>query len=269
MKLRPEELDSVLEDLCEIVLRGMRSRTDFGMVSACIIDPNGNHVYGLNYPDANGRRVHAERAAIERYLEKLGEIPAGCVMVTTLSPCTEHMDDRRGKCCADMLLDHGIRRVYCGYQDPTQNSGFVVTKNQKLMKKCKEFADTFLTTMQVINEDRNRGFVQKFLPWVCKEIGLDPKRLPQIKFLDRPRDTTFGCYDPQNKTLQLVIGQRHPVDVLRTLAHELTHYKQDIEGKLKPDSGQTGSPEENEANSNAGIIMRNFAKLNPKYLGLK
>jgi hypothetical protein len=53
---------------------------------------------------------------------------------------------------------------------------------------------------------------------------------------------------------------------LRTLAHELIHYKQDSQGRIKPDSGETGSPEENEANAGAGIIMRDFDQANPELL---
>ena len=49
-------------------------------------------------------------------------------------------------------------------------------------------------------------------------------------------------------------------DVLRTLAHELVHHKQNELGKLNNDSGKTGSDVENEANVKAGILMRDFGK---------
>lgn len=107
---------------------------------------------------------------------------------------------------------------------------------------------------------------QKFLDF-CKE-QLELESLPKIKLLtDTDYSIThhsFGGYDPEAKDIRLAIAGRHPVDVCRTLAHELTHYKQDINGQLKDNSGETGSPEENEANSVAGIIMRNFGKLNPE-----
>jgi Zn-dependent peptidase ImmA (M78 family) len=57
---------------------------------------------------------------------------------------------------------------------------------------------------------------------------------------------------------------RHPNDILRTIAHELVHYKQDTEHRLEPDSGTTGSPEENQANAVAGIVMRHFNKQYPE-----
>jgi pyrimidine deaminase RibD-like protein len=116
-------------------------------------------------------------------------------------------------------------------------------------------------------ETDTKGFVKKFIPWVAHQLEID--RLPPIELLDKPFDTTFGAYDPENKSIRLVTGGRHPVDVLRTLAHELTHYKQDVEGRLQSADGATGSKEENEANANAGIMMRNFAAKNPEFFGVE
>jgi hypothetical protein len=39
-----------------------------------------------------------------------------------------------------------------------------------------------------------------------------------------------------------------------------------MQGRLKPNSGNDGSPEENEANSTAGVVMRKFTKLHPEVL---
>jgi Zn-dependent peptidase ImmA (M78 family) len=46
------------------------------------------------------------------------------------------------------------------------------------------------------------------------------------------------------------------------LAHELTHYKQDLEGRIDENSGEAGSDIENEANATAAVIMRNYGKAN-------
>ena len=51
---------------------------------------------------------------------------------------------------------------------------------------------------------------------------------------------------------------------MRTLAHELSHHKQDLEKRLKVDSGKTGSDIENEANAKAGEIMRKYDDSHPK-----
>jgi hypothetical protein len=48
------------------------------------------------------------------------------------------------------------------------------------------------------------------------------------------------------------------IDVLRSIAHELVHYKQNLEGRLidAAKDGSDGSPIENEANAVAGVIMK-------------
>jgi hypothetical protein len=66
--------------------------------------------------------------------------------------------------------------------------------------------------------------------------------------------------------IHLGIDGRHILDILRTLAHELVHFKQGTEHQLDdPDSGATGSPQENQANARAGVIMRHFNKKFPHY----
>jgi hypothetical protein len=119
---------------------------------------------------------------------------------------------------------------------------------------------------EFLRENRNNEFVHKYIPWVAEQLGIQD--LPKINLIDQPVDTSFGGYNPETKSINLVTAGRHPVDVLRTLAHELTHYRQDTEGKLEPGAGETGTPQENEANSEAGIIMRDFAQENPEYFGL-
>jgi Zn-dependent peptidase ImmA (M78 family) len=119
---------------------------------------------------------------------------------------------------------------------------------------------------QQSKEHTVNNFVHKFAPWVAEQLGI--KKLPKIELLDQPMNTSFGTYDADNNCLYLVTAGRHPIDVLRTLAHELTHHKQNLAGQLDMNSGDTGTDEENEANANAGIIMRDFASANPEYFGM-
>lgn len=110
----------------------------------------------------------------------------------------------------------------------------------------------------------------KFLPLAMKIIGL--KKLPKMVFekeIDSPGQPTFGQYINDEHVLHVGLANRHPNDILRTIAHELVHYKQDTEHQLDDQSGTTGSPEENEANAVAGIVMRNFNKRYPEYLKIK
>lgn len=42
-----------------------------------------------------------------------------------------------------------------------------------------------------------------------------------------------GYFDPESNGIRLFINGRHPKDVLRTLAHELIHWKQQREGTIE------------------------------------
>jgi hypothetical protein len=111
----------------------------------------------------------------------------------------------------------------------------------------------------------DKDLVKEFMRHVMKELKLDS--LPAIRFSDDSQEAiqnrSWGGYMPGEQSIQIVVAKRHPADIFRTLAHELVHYKQDITGRLKPGDGKTGSDIENEANSRAAIIMRNFAQAKP------
>jgi hypothetical protein len=108
---------------------------------------------------------------------------------------------------------------------------------------------------------------KKFLPLAMEILEID--RLPKMNFepeVQSGNQPSFGMYDNEDKILHVAILNRHPVDILRTVAHELVHYRQDIRNELNNNSGATGSPEENQAHEIAGVIMRHFNKQYPKFL---
>jgi pterin-4a-carbinolamine dehydratase len=80
---------------------------------------------------------------------------------------------------------------------------------------------------------------------------------------------SFGKFSNDDRTVHLGIKNRHPNDILRTLAHEMVHYAQGEHGELDADSWHTGSPEEDQANAEAGVIMREFNQQFPQYMELK
>ena len=131
--------------------------------------------------------------------------------------------------------------------------------------------------MLILNlfEDYNKepAFIQAlrdFLPVALKVLDLD--HVPKIKLKKELKDThvpTFGRFTNDEQVVYCVINNRHPNDVLRTLAHEMAHYAQGRRDELDADSWHTGSPEEDQANAEAGVIMREFNKQFPKYMSLK
>jgi pyrimidine deaminase RibD-like protein len=144
-----DKLDAILLRLCEMVIQGQGKKGNLGMVAAAVLDPDNNCVVGINYPTRDGKRVHGERAAIDSYNARFGDIPAGSIIITTCSPCSHDMSERAGINCSDLIDEVGVHKVYAGYQDPTQKFGnkkyhIEITGNPKIHELCERFADTFL-----------------------------------------------------------------------------------------------------------------------------
>ena len=146
-----DRLDQILVRLCDMVVEGQKKNPElYGMVAAAVLDPDNNCVAALNYQSDNGD-VHGERAAIDAYHDRFGEIPEGSIILTTCSPCTEPMPERAGSSCKDLISSTPVHKVYAGYRDPSQQttSGdktyhLQITRNKKIQQLCKAFADTWL-----------------------------------------------------------------------------------------------------------------------------
>lgn len=84
-----------------------------------------------------------------------------------------------------------------------------------------------------------------------------------ILVFDRKNLTTTACYG--NGKSIVYAKDRGFLDICRSIAHELTHFKQDLDGRLTDIArvGADGSDIENEANSKAGEIIRVYGRLNP------
>ncbi len=100
---------------------------------------------------------------------------------------------------------------------------------------------------------------------LVKELGI--QKLPSGLTLSYNNDDarsmhSFGSFNPNNDKIWLYVKNRNMADLLRTLAHELVHRKQAEDGRLELNSGETGSEIENEANAQAGILLRKFGKQN-------
>jgi pyrimidine deaminase RibD-like protein len=145
-----EKLDKILSKLCALVVEGQKTRPEhFGKVAAAVLDPDNQIVARLNCPGKNGGRIHAERAAMEAYEEMYGDIPEGSIVLTTCSPCSEHMTERDGPSCTDYINNSIVKKVYCGYTDPTQEEeqrefNILETKDSEIRDLCKTFAETFI-----------------------------------------------------------------------------------------------------------------------------
>jgi cytidyltransferase-like protein len=116
-----------------------------------------------------------------------------------------------------------------------------------------------------LDNNTDKQLLKKFIGFAIKELGI--QKPPTSLTLSRDNNMaktnhTFGSFDPNNDKIWLYVKNRNMADLLRTLAHELVHRKQAEDGRIDMNSGETGSEIENEANAQAGILLRKFGKQN-------
>ena len=188
-----EKLDRILVELCQHLIKGQQNDpVKYGMVAACVLDPKNRKVLSINEAAEDGTRKHAERVAIEAYNKKYGDIPTGSIILTTLSPCneddTEMAAGRFGESCTDLINDSNVRKVYCGYMDPSQQDAhneytLEATSNNDIQGLCKQFADTFLDTL-------DEGIFSKPLK---KKSGPSPEEMR--KYFEKEKSKEPPKYD--------------------------------------------------------------------------
>jgi hypothetical protein len=114
--------------------------------------------------------------------------------------------------------------------------------------------------------------LRDFIKFCVAELKIES--MPTVKLRKDPQwsvvHKTFGRYVNDKQLLEVAWGHRHIMDVLRTVAHELTHrHQHERDGeRMDATAGETGSPWENEANARAGILMRDYARLHPEYFAV-
>ena len=105
--------------------------------------------------------------------------------------------------------------------------------------------------------------IREFARWARKKLGITtPVRIRlKRKRMRQGTQNTFGGYDFRSGVISVAVQGRHPIDVMRTIAHEMCHQRQHERKPLTATDGITGSQIENQANAIAGILMRQWGKL--------
>lgn len=101
----------------------------------------------------------------------------------------------------------------------------------------------------------------RYLRYAVDELGLKDKEV-KIRLLGKsPNEPiTTGAYSPQDKTISVICAGRHFVDYMRTVSHEMTHMKQDVDGRINGNEQEIGGEIEDEANVMSGRITKYFIK---------
>ncbi len=113
------------------------------------------------------------------------------------------------------------------------------------------------------------AILKRFIVFLKRELRLSYD-IPIILIDDADfakRIAAFGEISKDN-IIHLSVINRHPMDILRTLAHEFVHYKQRMEKSLDHKSCHAGSPIENQANAKAGELIRKYGQLHPELFDL-
>jgi hypothetical protein len=126
------------------------------------------------------------------------------------------------------------------------------------------------TTQMFLNEtDDAEQTVHDFISHAAERLGIE--NMPHIELHSdsewSEREHSFGRYTPNTHTLEVNLANRHIMDILRTVAHELVHCRQHELSPLPDEAGETGSQWENEAHAKAGELMRDYADANPNRFG--
>lgn len=109
--------------------------------------------------------------------------------------------------------------------------------------------------------DRVR-IAKEFTDWACRKLGINTP--PPIKYsLNRGKvlkNRTFGTTWPDGK-IWVYIGNRNTADILRTLCHELVHFRQYELGTAHTSMSKEETQFiEDEANAIAGRLLRMYGK---------
>jgi hypothetical protein len=103
--------------------------------------------------------------------------------------------------------------------------------------------------------DKSINDVHHFVSFAAKHLKLS--KLPHIRFVGHEEDNKQAFGHSKGSEIVVRTTDRHPIDVMRTLAHELTHFKQ---GNTKASE----QSKEDQANAIAGRIMRAYDTKYPK-----
>jgi hypothetical protein len=104
--------------------------------------------------------------------------------------------------------------------------------------------------------------VQQFVSYAAQRLNL--QQIPVVSLMPAEDNlTSLGKYDVISNQIFVVVEDRLLADILRTIAHELAHQKQNEMGYITNPTidGATGSRIENGANIIAGILLRDYGKI--------
>lgn len=106
--------------------------------------------------------------------------------------------------------------------------------------------------------------LNEFIDFTAKYLGIKTPKI--VLQYNREGLVTTAAYE--GGKIHVYAKERAIVDIMRSIAHEMVHLKQDVEKRLNKDNHEAnnaaGSPIEDEANYKAGEIIRKFGEVHPE-----
>jgi len=119
------------------------------------------------------------------------------------------------------------------------------------------------------NNSMNESIIDDFIDFGKNELTLGDGF--NVRLTDNNDELeTLASYDMSKNEISVMSKNRAVPDIIRSIAHEMVHHKQNEMGDLKgnPEEGEDGSPWEDQANSKAGELVRMFGKEFPEIYDL-
>lgn len=117
----------------------------------------------------------------------------------------------------------------------------------------------FLSYLEFSDSDKI-SLIRKFMIFCVRSLEIENS--VEIVLTDEKLENTFATYYPELSLMKISIKNRHLVDIMRRIAHELKHHQQSKRGENL--TNKDGSPTENDANIFSGIVVRKFGRLHPE-----
>lgn len=166
--------------------------------------------------------------------------------------------------------DSGVKFVDKVVSKTLEKMSTYQMSNQQMLDSIKKYTenkpkkDLEDLLKENISETKQKS-IQHFVEWATGRLKL--KEQPKVNLIGggefAETKSSLGGYNPQTKEIYVAIEGRLGADILRTIAHEMVHRKQDEMGLVRNESdGNDGSPIENNAHAVAGILMREYGRIN-------
>jgi hypothetical protein len=122
--------------------------------------------------------------------------------------------------------------------------------------KSKEFA----------NGRDNGPELEDFIRWVCTKLMINME-MPEITYsLEKESENQdrTGYYNAETNEMWIYTGNRNLIDIMRTVAHELSHHKQKLDGQTSANTPIADL--ETQADMAAGMLMKIWVRKHPEII---